>query len=102
MVKEGNVAFGTFSTISESKFNLDLLYTGSDDGKIHVSKDGGRFWQLISGNLPQNLWVSRVVASSHKKERVYVTLNGYRNDILKVMLLFRKILELLGLRFQMD
>ena len=79
--KEGNVAFGTLTTISESKFQFGLLYTGSDDGKIHVSKDGGASWQLISGNLPQNLWVSRVAASSHKKERVYVTLNGYRNDI---------------------
>lgn len=79
--KEGNVAFGTLTTISESKFQFGLLYAGSDDGKIHVSKDGGASWQLISGNLPQNLWVSRVAASSHKKERVYATLNGYRNDI---------------------
>jgi photosystem II stability/assembly factor-like uncharacterized protein len=78
--KEGNVAFGTLTTISESKFQFGLLYVGSDDGKIHVSKDGGASWQLISGNLPQNLWVSRVVASSHKKERVYATLNDYRND----------------------
>jgi photosystem II stability/assembly factor-like uncharacterized protein len=78
--KEGNVAFGTITTISESKFQFGLLYTGSDDGKIHVSKDGGASWQFISGNLPQNLWVSRVIASSHKKERVYATLNGYRND----------------------
>lgn len=82
--KEGNVAFGTITTISESKFQFGLLYTGSDDGKIHVSRDGGVSWQLISSpetsGLPQNLWVSRVVASSHKKERVYVTLNGYRND----------------------
>ncbi len=78
--KEGNVAFGTITTISESKFQFGLLYVGSDDGKIHVSKDGGASWQLISDNLPQNLWVSRVVASHHKKERVYATLNGYRND----------------------
>lgn len=78
--KEGNVAFGTITTISESKLQFGLLYVGSDDGKIHISKDGGVSWQLISGNLPQNLWVSRVVASSHKKERVYVALNGYRND----------------------
>ena len=78
--KEGNVAFGTLTTISESKFQFGLLYAGSDDGKIHVSKDGGASWQLISGNLPQSLWVSRVTASTHKKERVYATLNGYRND----------------------
>lgn len=77
---EGNVAFGTITTISESTFQFGLLYVGTDDGNIHVSKDSGNSWQLISGNLPQNLWVSRVVASTHKKERVYATLNGYRND----------------------
>ena len=78
--KDGNVAFGTISTMSESPFQFGLLYVGSDDGLIHVSKDGGVNWQLISNSLPSNLWISRVVASQHHKERVYVTLNGYRND----------------------
>ncbi len=81
--KEGNVSFGTLTTISESKLNFGLLYVGTDDGKIQVSKDGDAFWQLISDKLPQNLWVSRVVASKYKKERVYATLNGYRNDDFK-------------------
>lgn len=79
-IKEGNIAFGTIAAVSESQLQFGLLYTGSDDGLIHVSKDGGATWNKISGNLPQNLWVSRLVASSHKKERVYATLNGYRND----------------------
>ncbi|TDE31743.1 glycosyl hydrolase [Flavobacterium ranwuense] len=79
-VEEGNVAFGTIAAISESPLQFGLLYTGSDDGLLHVSKDGGATWNKISGNLPQNRWVSRVVASAHKKERVYATLNGYRND----------------------
>ena len=78
--KEGNVAFGTIAAISESTLQFGLLYTGSDDGLIHISKDGGATWNKISGNLPQNRWVSRVVASTHKKERVYATLNGYRKD----------------------
>lgn len=77
---EGNVAFGTITTISESKFKFGLIYVGSDDGLIHVTKDGGETWEKISSNLPNNLWVSRIVASSHKKERVFTTLNGYRND----------------------
>ncbi len=77
---EGNVAYGTITCVSESKFQFGLLYVGTDDGKIHVSKDGGVSWQLISANLPQGLWVSRIAASSHVKERVYATLNGYRND----------------------
>ena len=78
--KEGNVTFGTITTISESKFVFGLLYAGTDDGKINVSKDGGSTWQLISNSLPQNVWISRILASKHKKERVYATLNGYRND----------------------
>ena len=78
--KDGNVAFGTLTTISESKINFGLLYIGTDDGNVQISKDGGNSWQSISENLPQNLWISRVVASKFKKERVFVTLNGYRND----------------------
>lgn len=78
--KEGNVAFGTITTLSESPFQFGLLYVGSDDGLLHVSKDGGVNWQLISTTLPKNRWISRVVASQHQKERVYVTLNGYRNN----------------------
>ena len=77
---EGNVAFGTITTIAESPLKFGLIYVGTDDGNIQVSKDGGENWECISVNLPRNLWISRIVASSHKKERVYVTLNGYRND----------------------
>ena len=78
--KKGNVPFGTLATISESPFQFGLIYTGSDDGLIHVTKDGGNSWMNITGNLPKNLWVSRVIASKFKKERVYATLNGMRSD----------------------
>ena len=78
--KKGNVAYGTITTISESPFQFGLIYTGSDDGLIQVTKNSGGNWNNISSSLPKDLWVSRVVASAHKKERVYVTLNGYRND----------------------
>jgi photosystem II stability/assembly factor-like uncharacterized protein len=78
--KKGNVPFGTLASISESPFQFGLIYTGSDDGLIHLTKDGGNTWSNITGNLPKNLWVSRVIASKFKKERVYVTLNGMRSD----------------------
>ncbi|HEX9825413.1 MAG TPA: glycosyl hydrolase, partial [Flavobacteriaceae bacterium] len=78
--KKGNVAYGTLTTISESPSQFGLIYTGSDDGLIYVTKDAGGNWQNISSSLPKDLWVSRVVASQHKKERVYATLNGYRWD----------------------
>lgn len=78
--EKGNVPYGTLTTISESPFQFGVLYTGSDDGYVHVSKNGGGSWDRISNSFPKGLWVSRVIASQHKKERVYVTLNGYRSD----------------------
>jgi len=81
--KKGNVAYGTITTISESPFEFGLLYTGSDDGLVQVTRNGGSDWKKISTTFPKDLWVSRVVASSHKKARVYATLNGYRWDDFK-------------------
>lgn len=78
--KKGNVAYGTLTTISESKFQFGLIYTGSDDGFIHVTKDGGNTWTKISDDLPQDRWVSRIYASNHDKATVYASLNGYRWD----------------------
>lgn len=78
--KVGNVAYGTLATISESPFKFGLIYTGSDDGLVQVSQNGGGSWENISTSLPKKMWVSRIVASKHKKERVYVSLNGYRWD----------------------
>ena len=78
--RKGNVAFGTLTTISESVFDFGTIYTGSDDGLVQLTRDGGKNWSLLSENLPQNLWVSRVAASKHSPSRVYLTLNGYRWD----------------------
>jgi len=78
--KKGNVAYGTLTTIAESPKQFGLIYTGSDDGLIQVTKNGGGNWSKIINGLPEGLWVSRLVASSHKKERVYASLNGYRKD----------------------
>jgi hypothetical protein len=78
--KKGNVPFGTLSTISESPFQFGLIYVGSDDGLVQLTQNGGVSWTDVSPELPKDRWVSRVIASQHKKERVFITLNGYRND----------------------
>jgi photosystem II stability/assembly factor-like uncharacterized protein len=78
--KEGDVPYGSISTMSESIHQFGLIYVGTDDGLIHRSKDGGLTWTRISDDLPQHMWVSRVIASTHDENRVYATLNGYRWD----------------------
>jgi photosystem II stability/assembly factor-like uncharacterized protein len=85
--RPGDVPYGTLTSISESPLRFGLIYTGSDDGYLHMTRDGGVSWQRIGlpdkkgkGGLPSGLWVSRVLASKFAEGRVYVTLNGYRND----------------------
>ena len=78
---QGDVPFGTLSTMSESPLRFGLIYTGTDDGNIHVTKDGGYTWTLLNNKqLPKGLYVSRLTASGFKEGRVYLSLNGYRND----------------------
>jgi len=81
--KEGDVPFGTSTTLAESPMKFGLIYIGTDDGNIHISKDAGYNWTKISNGLPkavQGMYVSRVTPSAFKEGRVYVSLNGYRND----------------------
>jgi photosystem II stability/assembly factor-like uncharacterized protein len=77
---QGDVPFGTTTSISESPIRFGLIYVGTDDGNVQVSKDGGNSFTMISQKLPKGLYVSRVIASKYNVARVYVTLNGYRND----------------------
>ncbi len=78
--KQNNVPYGTLTTITESPIKFGLLYIGTDDGNIQLSKDGGYTWTNVSTKLPKGLYVSRVTASAFKEGRVYASLNGYRND----------------------
>ena len=80
---DGDIPFGTLTTIVESPMKFGLIYVGTDDGFIHVSKDGGYTWTNISKNLPksmQGLYVSRVMPSAFNEGRIYATVNGYRSD----------------------
>lgn len=77
--KRGNVPYGTITDISESMLKKGLLYAGTDDGQVHVTRDDGASWQKINQGLPDK-WVSRVVASRYEVGTVFVSLTGYRED----------------------
>jgi photosystem II stability/assembly factor-like uncharacterized protein len=84
--KQGDVAYGTLTTIHESPMKFGLLYTGSDDGLVYVSKDGGSNWTNISAGLPTGFWIRRVQASAFSEGRVYVILNGHTFDDMTSMI----------------
>lgn len=80
----------TIYTISESPLNGDIIWTGSDDGLVHVSRDGGGEWNNVSANLPgvpEGTWVSRVEASPHDAATAYITLDGHRHGDMKTYVL---------------
>lgn len=81
--RQGNISYSTLSALSESPVKFGLLYAGTDDGRLHVTRDGGGSWQEIKNGLPDK-WVSRVVASNFEEGKVYLTLNGKRDDDFQV------------------
>lgn len=76
----GDIPYHTIFAISESPLKFGLIYVGTDDGKVHVTKDGGKSWQEIMDGLPFQKWVSRMVASAFDLGTVYMTQNGKRDD----------------------
>ncbi len=71
----------TIYTIAESLIDPQLLWVGSDDGLIHVSKNAGESWQNVGKNIkgvPKSTWVSRISASQHQAGTAFVTFDGHR------------------------
>jgi photosystem II stability/assembly factor-like uncharacterized protein len=82
----GNVPYSTLTSISESPLDFGVIWAGTDDGNIQVTRDGGKSWNLVSDNLPDRRWVSEVQASPHDPATAYASLNGYRYDEFKTYL----------------
>jgi photosystem II stability/assembly factor-like uncharacterized protein len=78
--KMGDIQYQTIFTISESPLKFGLIYAGTDDGRAHLTKDGGKTWVEITDGLIKNKWISRVVASKYDLATVYLTQNGKRDD----------------------
>ena len=80
------INYATISSISESPVTKGLIYAGTDDGNLHITRDGGDLWTKVIQGLPKGKHVSRVVASAHNEGTVYLTLNGKREDDFKAYL----------------
>ncbi|MCX6133768.1 MAG: hypothetical protein NTU47_08150 [Ignavibacteriales bacterium] len=76
----GDISYHTLTSISESPLKFGLIYAGTDDGRVHMTRDGGEHWQEIMEGLPYQKWVSRIVASAYDLGTVYMTQTGKRDD----------------------
>ncbi len=66
----------TIFSICESSRNPNLIWVGTDDGNVQVTRDGGKTWQNVVGNiqgLPKNAWVSSIDAGHFDEGTAYAT-----------------------------
>ena len=73
----------TIITISDTPLDTNLIWIGTDDGNIQITRDNGINWENVRKNIkgvPSKTWVSRVEASKHKEGRAYVTFDNHRFD----------------------
>lgn len=70
----------TIFAIAPSPLDENLLYVGTDDGNIQLTRDGGKNWELISKNIPgipAGTWVSSLEPSRHDRNTVYATFDNH-------------------------
>jgi photosystem II stability/assembly factor-like uncharacterized protein len=72
------------TAIGESPRNGDVLWVGTDDGRLQVTRDGGKNWENVADRvpkLPRGTYVTRVVASRSSEGTAYAAFDGHRmND----------------------
>ena len=80
---DGIAAWPTIVSFTESAKRPTVLYAGTDDGNVQVSRDTGRSWTNVTANipaLPKGIWVSEIVPSRFDEATVYVTFDGHREN----------------------
>lgn len=71
----------TIISIAPSAVDKNVIWVGTDDGNIQVTRDGGKTWTNTSPKivgLPKNAWVPQIQASTYKAGEAYIIVNNYR------------------------
>ena len=80
---DGIVAWPTIVAFAESPKKAGVLYAGTDDGNLSVSKDAGKSWTNVFSKIPdvpKGIFVSRVIPSRFEEGTVYATFDGHRQN----------------------
>ena len=73
--------YNTIFTVAPSPKDSQLIWVGTDDGLVQVTRDGGRTWQNVTPkDLPEGALVSMVEASPHDPATAYVAATRYKLD----------------------
>jgi photosystem II stability/assembly factor-like uncharacterized protein len=77
----GAEVYGTVFALAESPLQPGLLWAGSDDGLVHLSRDGGASWQPVTPPaLPEWALISIIEPSPHDPAVAYLAATRYKHD----------------------
>jgi photosystem II stability/assembly factor-like uncharacterized protein len=81
--------YGTVTSLSESPLVEGLLYAGTDDGRIHVSENGGESWRPVERlpGVPDHFFVNDIKADLHDADTVYVVVDDHKSGDLSPYIL---------------
>jgi len=72
----------TIFAIAESPLDENIIWIGTDDGNVQLTKDGGKSWENLNTNfkgVPPTTWVSYIEPSNYDKATAYLTFDGHRH-----------------------
>jgi hypothetical protein len=75
--------YTTIIAIAPSSLNKQLVWVGTDDGKLQLTRDGGKSWVELSDKLkglPKGSWIPQIVASTYSEAEAFVVANDYRRN----------------------
>ncbi|MFN5201616.1 MAG: WD40/YVTN/BNR-like repeat-containing protein, partial [Gemmatimonas sp.] len=73
--------FNTVFALAEDRADARTLWAGTDDGRVHITRDGGSSWNDITPpGMPQYGTVEEIALSAHRPGRAYVAVQAYRLD----------------------
>ncbi len=70
--------YNTIFYIVESPHEKGLIWVGSDDGLVHLTRDGGANWEDVSPKHPGEAMINSIEISPHDKATVYLAVTGYK------------------------
>ncbi len=81
MDQDGPEIYPTIYTIAPSAHNGETIWTGSDDGLVHVTKSGGAVWRDVTPpDMPEHTRITLIEASPHRPASAYVAGIRYEMD----------------------
>ncbi|MEO1434888.1 MAG: hypothetical protein AAFV80_05085, partial [Bacteroidota bacterium] len=75
--------FTTILAIAPSPHNQSIIWVGTDDGNLQLTRDGGKNWTNLSNRLPgmpAGSWIPQIVLSPHTAGEAFIVVNDYRRN----------------------